>query len=62
MKGFVFVLLIAAVSSAPPAKPKAATDEVSVLSKSFSNDGNSYDFAFEQSDGQKREEKGEMKV
>lgn len=60
MKTFVFVLLIAAAVYAAP--PKPASGEVSVLSKSFANDGNTYNFAFEQSDGQKREEQGEIKV
>lgn len=64
MKTFVLVLLVAIVSAAPPAKPKprSETDGVTVLTKSFSNDGNAYQFAFEQSDGQKREEQGEIKV
>lgn len=65
MKTLIFILLIAFVSAAPPAtksKPRSDSDGVTVLSRSFSNDGNAYQFAFEQSDGQKREEQGEIKV
>jgi hypothetical protein len=59
MKTFVFISLIVAVAVAAPPK---SSDDVSVLSRKFSNDGNNYEFAFEQSDGQTREEQGEIKV
>lgn len=57
-----FAILIVAVSSAPQHKAKVSTDDVSVLSRSSSNDGSVYKFAFEQSDGQKRDEAGEVKL
>lgn len=60
MKFAVVVLaLFVAVSAAPAGKD---TSDVTVLNRSFSNDGNAYKFGFEQSDGQKREETGEIKV
>jgi hypothetical protein len=59
MKTFVLLALIVAAAVAAPPK---SSDDVSVLSRKFSNDGNNYEFAFEQSDGQKREEQGEIKV
>lgn len=57
-----FAVLIIAVSAAPQHKAKVSTDDVSVLSRSSSNDGSVYKFAFEQSDGQKRDEAGEVKL
>lgn len=62
MKLLVVFAFLFAVSIASPAKPRVDTGDVSVLSRSFSNDGNLYKFGFEQSDGQKREETGEVKV
>jgi hypothetical protein len=59
MKTFVLLSFIVAVAIAAPPK---SSDDVSILSRSFANDGNNYEFAFEQSDGQKRDEKGEVKV
>lgn len=59
MKTFVLLSLIAAVALAAPPK---SSDEISVLKSNFQNDGNNYEFGYEQSDGQKREEKGEVKV
>lgn len=55
----VFAFLFAAAVAAPP---RVDTSGVTVLSRSFSNDGNLYKFGFEQSDGQKREETGEVKL
>lgn len=63
MKFIVFFALIALTFAAPPAaKPKTNSDDVKIVSKSFSNDGKAYKFDFEQSDGQKRDETGEVKV
>lgn len=55
MKLIVFALVIVAAMAAPPA------GDVQVLKNVFSNDVNSYTFGFEQSDGQKRDEQGEVK-
>lgn len=54
-----FALLIVAASAA--VLPKS-NDEVQILTRSFENDGNLYKFGFEQSDGQKRDEAGEVKL
>lgn len=56
-----FALLIVAVAAAPPGA-KVNTDDIKIVSRSFSNDGNVYKFGFEQSDGQKRDEAGEVKL
>lgn len=58
----IFAIVIVAVSAAPPVKPKSQSDDVTILSRSFANDGKAYKFDFEQSDGQKRDETGEIKV
>lgn len=61
----ILAFLVVAVAAAPPPPAKTKprnTDEVTVLSRSFSNDGNTYKFGFEQSDGQKRDETGEVKL
>lgn len=53
----ILAALIVAVAAAPP-----SSGDVQVLSRSFENDGNIYKFAFEQSDGTKRDEAGEVKL
>lgn len=55
-----FALFVVAVAAAPGAKVN--TDDIKVVSRTFSNDGNVYKFGFEQSDGQKRDEAGEVKL
>lgn len=62
MKFLVIFAFLFAVAVGSPAAPRVDTSEVTVLNRSFSNDGNLYKFGFEQSDGQKREETGEVKV
>lgn len=52
-----FAFLIVVVAAAPP-----RTDDITILSRTFANDGNTYNFGFEQSDGQKRDEAGEIKI
>lgn len=61
MKFVIFAVFIAAASAAVP-QARSSSDDVTVLSRSFSNDGKAYNFAFEQSDGTKREEAGEVKL
>jgi len=52
----VFALCIVAALAAPP------TSDITLLKSDFTNDGtNGYSFAFEQSDGHKRDEQGEVK-
>lgn len=51
----VFALCFAAALAAPP------TGDVTLLKSDFVNDGNTYNFGFEQSDGQTRTEQGEVK-
>lgn len=58
-----FLVLFAVLSvSAFAAPPKVDSSDITVLSRTFSNDGNAYKFGFEQSDGQKRDETGEVKL
>jgi Insect cuticle protein len=55
----VFALLIVSALAAPP---PASNSDVQVLRSDFSNDPQSgYNFAFEQSDGTKRDEQGEVR-
>ncbi|CRL02974.1 CLUMA_CG016256, isoform A [Clunio marinus] len=51
----VFALCIVAALAAPP------TGDVSILKSNFANTGETYAFDFEQSDGQKRDETGEVR-
>lgn len=55
----VFAVLIVAASGATA---RLSTDEIKLISRNFVNDGNAYKFGFEQSDGQKRDETGEIKI
>lgn len=58
-----FLVLFAVLCvSALAAPPKVDSSDITVLSRTFSNDGNAYKFGFEQSDGQKRDETGEIKL
>lgn len=52
----VFACLIVAALAAPP-----SSIDVQVLKNVFTNDVNSYNFGFEQSDGQTRQEQGEVR-
>lgn len=61
MKFLVVFVILCTSAFASPAPPKDTSD-VTILNRSFSNDGSVYKFGFEQSDGQKREETGEVKV
>lgn len=54
----VFVIAIAAVAAAPP---KADPNNVQVLKEYNDISAGSYKFGFEQSDGTKRDEAGEVK-
>lgn len=61
MKFLVVLALVIVAALAAPQKP-AATSDVQLLKSDFSNDPQSgYNFAFEQSDGQRRDETGEVK-
>lgn len=62
MKFAIFAVLIATALAAVPQARSNLNDDVKVLSRSFSNDGKAYNYAFEQSDGTKREETGEVKL
>lgn len=62
MKFLVLFAVLSVSAFAIPPKPKADSSDITVLSRSFSNDGNAYKFGFEQSDGQKRDETGEVKL
>ncbi|KAG5676769.1 hypothetical protein PVAND_006578 [Polypedilum vanderplanki] len=55
MKHLVVLALVIVAALAAPA------DDIEVLRSDFSNDPSGYTFAFEQSDGQKRDEKGEVR-
>lgn len=54
-----FTIVLAALIVAALAAPQK---DVTVLSRTFENDGNVYKFGFEQSDGTKRDETGEIKL
>lgn len=56
------LILAALVAAAAAAPPSDKYDDITVLSRTFTNDGNNYQFGFEQSDGQKREETGEVRL
>jgi len=61
MKCFiVFALLIVAAVAAPPKGGNPG--DVTELSRNFANNGENYKFGFELSDGQKRDEAGEVKI
>lgn len=55
----VLALAFAAALAAPASQPK--TDDIQLLKSDSSNDASGYNFAFEQSDGQRREETGELR-
>ena len=55
----VFACLIVAASAATA---RLTREDIKLISRNFVNDGNSYKFGFEQDDGQKREEAGEIKI
>lgn len=59
MKFAIVLAVFIVAATAAPQKP--SSNDVTVLSRSFENDGNVYKFAFEQSDGTKRDEAGEIK-
>ncbi|CAK1604165.1 unnamed protein product [Parnassius mnemosyne] len=64
MKLFVLLSLVAVVAAAPQAaqRPKQNAEEVQLLRFDSDNDGlGTYNFAFEQSDGTKKEEQGELR-
>lgn len=56
-----FLILLALAFSAVLAAPPAKTDDIQLLKSDFSNDPTGYNFAFEQSDGQRRDETGEVR-
>lgn len=56
------IILAALFVAASAAPPRASTDDITILSRTFENDGNVYRFAYEQSDGSKRDETGEVKL
>lgn len=59
MKLFIILSLVFAVALAAPPK---TTEDITLLKSDFSNDPQTgYNFAFEQSDGQRRDETGEVK-
>lgn len=57
-----FLIVLALAFAVALAAPPKTTDDVTLLKSDFSSDPNSgYNFAFEQSDGQRRDETGEVK-
>ncbi|KAJ2946964.1 hypothetical protein O0L34_g16312 [Tuta absoluta] len=62
MKLLVVLSLVAMVAAAPQAADPNPNQDIQLLRFETDNDGlGSYNFAYEQSDGSKREEKGELK-
>lgn len=57
-----FLIVLALAFAVALAAPPKTTDDVQLLKSDFSNDPQTgYNFAFEQSDGQRRDETGEVK-
>lgn len=57
-----FCLLLAFAFTAVLAAPQGANEDIQLLKADFSNDPQTgYNFAFEQSDGQSRDETGEVR-
>lgn len=57
-----FCLLLALAFTAVLAAPQGANEDIQLLKSDFSNDPQTgYNFAFEQSDGQTRNEEGEVR-
>lgn len=61
MKFAIFAVLIASAMAAVP-QARSNLDDVKIVSRSFTNDGKAYNYAFETSDGTKHEEAGEVKL